>query len=438
MRRVCYLVVVLLGWGHAAEGPADDVTHLLQRELERVAALEHDVVNVVRPDIVYELYRDRGWQPAWTEEKRRSAREVLRQAHTHGLREREYFIDDLDSFGPIETLTPEDRVRLDVMLTGALLKYGWHRKIGKVSPDELDSNWNVSREIAEDIVQRVERVISSGDFGSAFESTFRSEEIYEALRAALATYRGYAAAGGFDVVPEGPTLREGDSGDRVAAVRRRLAQQGWPTEADDPAVFDAGLAEAVRAFQTTHASNADGVVGPRTIMEMNVPVETRIDQIRASLERIRWIQDENLDDSLIVNIAGFRVNLIVDNEIAFEARAQVGKPYRQTPVFRSDMKYLVLNPTWTVPPTILRRDVIPAIKRDPDYLANKHMDVLTHSGDVVDPASVDWDKYPAAPFPYLIRQRPGPWNALGTIKFIFPNNAPGLRSRHAVASALRA
>jgi murein L,D-transpeptidase YcbB/YkuD len=123
-----------------------------------------------------------------------------------------------------------------------------------------------------------------------------------------------------------------------------------------------------------------------------------------------------------VNIAGFRVYYIDDDHITWSARAVVGQPYRATPVFRAAMKYLVLNPDWTVPPTILLHDVLPAMHKDPGYLAREHMEVVDYQGRHVDPATLDWSRYPGAPFPYLIRQLPGPTNALGRIKFMFPNS----------------
>ena len=154
---------------------------------------------------------------------------------------------------------------------------------------------------------------------------------------------------------------------------------------------------------------------------MNQPVGYRIDQIRANLERMRWFLKSLGEDFLLVDIAGYVLYLVQDDHFSWSSAIQVGRPYRQTPVLKSRISYLEWNPTWTVPQTILNEDVLPAIKADIDYLQKNHMDVLTFQGDKVDPHSLDWQLYPARPFPYMIRQRPGPWNALGTVKFIFPN-----------------
>jgi murein L,D-transpeptidase YcbB/YkuD len=128
------------------------------------------------------------------------------------------------------------------------------------------------------------------------------------------------------------------------------------------------------------------------------------------------------DQFVLVDIAGFEVQYRNGNSVMFETRAQVGKTYRKTPVFKSEIKFLVLNPTWTVPKTIFEKDYLPKIKKDPEFLAKKGMRVITFKGEDVDESTIDWSRYPKAGFPYMLRQGPGPTNALGQIKFMFPNS----------------
>jgi murein L,D-transpeptidase YcbB/YkuD len=165
----------------------------------------------------------------------------------------------------------------------------------------------------------------------------------------------------------------------------------------------------------------DGAVGNNTIAALNIPDEVIIDQIRVNLERIRWVLHEDLDTFIFVNIPGFRVYYVRDEKVQWSSRAQVGKPYRKTPVFRGEMTYLEFNPTWTIPPTILAKDILPAVKRDPAYLRQRNIRVLTRQGKVVDEKSIKWSNYSGRNFPYILRQEPGPNNALGLVKFIFPN-----------------
>jgi murein L,D-transpeptidase YcbB/YkuD len=185
--------------------------------------------------------------------------------------------------------------------------------------------------------------------------------------------------------------------------------------------FDGDLEAAVKAFQTRHGLTADGIVGQQTLDALNQPISARIDQIRVNLERMRWFLHDIPATFLVVDIAGFHVYLIGEQAVIWDTKAMVGAPYRKTPSFRSKIEYLVINPTWTIPPGILRKDTIPAIKKDPAYLETKNISVLDRKGKVLDRNAIDWSKYSTNNFPFILRQEPGPTNALGLIKFIFPN-----------------
>jgi murein L,D-transpeptidase YcbB/YkuD len=150
-------------------------------------------------------------------------------------------------------------------------------------------------------------------------------------------------------------------------------------------------------------------------------VSARIDQLRVNLERVRWVFRDLDPRFLLVNIARFRVLLLEDRAVRWSTRAVVGRPFRQTPVFRATMTHMELNPTWTVPPTILEEDLIPDLRRDPAELARRHMQVIDYSGRPIDPVTIDWQSVDAQRFPYLVRQAPGPYNPLGRIKFMYPN-----------------
>lgn len=220
----------------------------------------------------------------------------------------------------------------------------------------------------------------------------------------------------------GESLRRGDTDARVYEIRQRLTAEGFAIANAGRMFFDADLEDAVRNFQTRYGLLRDGIVGRRTLSAMNLPAAARIDQIRVNLERLRWVTQSWEERFVAVNIAGYRVYYIEGGAVHWSARAVVGRPYRQTPVFRSELTHIVLNPDWTVPPTILRNDVLPAIRKDPGYLDAQRMDVLDHGGARIDPATIDWSLYPAQRFPFYIRQRPGAINALGRIKFVFPND----------------
>jgi murein L,D-transpeptidase YcbB/YkuD len=312
---------------------------------------------------------------------------------------------------------------LDLLLTDSLVRLGYHLSFGKVDPEALDPEWNMTRFVANpgDVMQMAE-AIRTGNVDRLVLSLRPAAPVYGRLRNALATYREYRLRGGWVPVPAGPTLGRGMSDPRVVPLRARLVMTGDMPAADpDSPRFDAGVEAGVKHFQQRHGLAADGRVGKNTLAALNVPVAERISQIRANLERARWVLHNLPETFLLVDIAGFRVSFIRNGKKLLDSRAQVGKPYRETPVFRGTLTYMEINPTWTVPPTILTEDILPAVRHDPGYLERRNMQVIDYNGNVIDSAAIDWSRYRGPDFPYLIRQGPGPENALGRIKFMFPN-----------------
>jgi len=154
---------------------------------------------------------------------------------------------------------------------------------------------------------------------------------------------------------------------------------------------------------------------------MNVPAEARVQQLRVNLERARWVVGGLSDTFVLVNLPAFKAYVIRDRKNVWEGRTQIGREARQTPTFRADMKYLVFNPDWTVPPTILAQDVLAGMRKGQNTIAKKRLAILDQQGRTVDPASIDWQNATPGNFRYTLRQPPGPDNALGRVKFIFPN-----------------
>jgi len=322
--------------------------------------------------------------------------------------------------GTLDTASAAD---YDILLTDSLVRLGYHLLVGKVDPVELDNHWNMDDTIGDlDTALALAQAIDKGTVDELVERLRPQHPAYAQLRAALARYRAIRQHGGWQPVPAGPVLKPGMTDHRIPALRRRLAVTGDLADANPGSTqFDDALADGVEKFQRRHGLEADGSVGPATLRALNVPVQDRIDQIRVNLERARWVLHRLPDEYVLADIAGFRVIYSRDGNIIWQSRAQVGKPYRKTPVFRSRITYLDINPTWTVPPTILNQDILPRLKKDPDYLRKKDMRVLTFDGKPVDERTIDWSLYPGRKFPYMIRQNPGPQNALGRIKFMFPN-----------------
>ena len=370
------------------------------------------------------FYAGRGFRPAWSDPARfQELLAVLKGAESHGLNPDDYHYATLSNWS--DDTDPKKQAGRDILATDALIRFGYHLHFGKVDPAGLDPDWNLTRQLHNEepagVMEQAMAAPALEDFLNTRLAPDRA--FYSGLRTALARYRKIAADGGWGTVPDGPALRPDDRDERIPALRARLAVTDAAVETNplDPTLYDTGLASAVERFQLQHGLDADGLVGPRTLAAMNVPVDARIDQLRVNLERTRWVFRDLEPRFLVVNIAGFDAYLVEDRKVIWSSRVQVGKPYRKTPVFKQKMTYLVLSPTWTIPPTILKKDIIPAIREDPTYLTERNMVLLDREGQLVDMNSIDFSTITPGNFPYMVRQEPGPKNALGRIKFMFPN-----------------
>jgi murein L,D-transpeptidase YcbB/YkuD len=177
----------------------------------------------------------------------------------------------------------------------------------------------------------------------------------------------------------------------------------------------------VEKFQTTHRIDTNGVVDKTTIAAMNVSASDRVGQVRVNLERARWVLRGLQEDFVLVNLPAFKAYLIRGGKNIWEARTQVGEEAKQTPTFRADMSTVVFNPDWTVPQSIIANEVVKGMQKNENYLAEKKLEVFDKDDREVDPSSIHWGSDTAENFPYTVRQAPGEGNALGRVKFLFPN-----------------
>lgn len=380
------------------------------------------------------FYEGRGFVRAWTEGRGARARvdELLRsldRGRMHGLDPADYHRRALDSLRAqvfAGTATPAEQVDLELLASDAFLVFGSHLLHGRVNPETIDPEWLANRRNAS-LHEVLESAMASGRIEASLYALAPRQARYATLVEAADRLRRVADEGGWPSVPAGPRLELGVVDARVVALRERLEKSGDLTSraaGSDPERFDEALHDAVSRFQERHGLEADGVVGPATLGALNVPARQRARQIETNLERWRWLPDDLGRQHIEVNIAGFDVKVVEDGSVVRQHRAVVGRQYRQTPMFSSAMTYLVLSPYWHVPPTIAAVDKFPLIKADPGYVAAQRMTLLSQgSNQPVDPASVDWAPMTGSEFNrrYRLRQDPGPQNALGDVKFMFPN-----------------
>lgn len=391
-------------------------TGLLLIDGEKIAAIH----------VIPELYKKRNFTPAWEDiDKRNELINIISNIREQGLSPKDYFLQNLQKYhGRHNELTTGEQAEFDILLTESLVRLGYHLRFGKVDPVSLNASWNLDRSMDnENPVTIIQAAINSDSMQAFIDRIIPRQPFYERYKKALADYRSIHERGGWPVIPDGATLKPGMNDPGIELIRKRLQIEGYlaGSLSGPKGFFDVTLEKAVRQFQEIHGLEVDGIVGKQTLEAMNVPVTERIDQIRVNLERGRWVLKDVQGEFLLVNIAGFRAYLVRDNKPVWSTRVIVGRPYRKTPVFKSRMSYLILNPSWTVPPGILRKDILPKVKKDPSYLVEQRMVVLDRDGNQVNPWSLDWSDYTGRNFPYFIRQQPGHDNALGRIKFDFPN-----------------
>ena len=385
------------------------------------------------------FYEQRGHAALWLSgdgEPTAAARALLAwasQADGHALPPSRYGVDALAD--RLSGGGMQDRATLELDLTRLFLRYARDVSSGLLEP--RDVSWEIDIEPRRaDPARLLSAAAGARDISLFLASLVPASADYDRLVGLYGTIREAARNGGWGApIPGGPTLRLGDRSPRVGQIRARLVALGdlpvveqlaaneVMTDArpaqDDPSVIDPSLEAAIRRFQDRHGLNTDGAVGPMTLAALNVPAEKRAEQIAVNLERMRWLNRDFGSRHVMINIAGFSMTLHENGEPRFTTRAVVGKARRhETPEFTDVLEYIVVNPTWNVPRSIATEEILPELREDPTYLARNNMELV---GVDVPAGEIDWTTVTKGSFPGRIRQRPGPGNALGSVKFMFPN-----------------
>ena len=410
----------------AAPAPAQQALSLAAQatpiETQRAFAMALAEAAAVDPAVA-DFYSGRGYASFWTgpgDAVRRAAlMSALSGAAAHGLPVARYDPVALrDAFRAART--EGDRGRLEVRMSLAFLDYARDVQTGALVPGKIDSG--IKREVAvRDRLSNLWALEASATPAAFLRALPPSSQEYARLMKARFALEATIAAGGWGATVRADRLDPGATGPAFLAFRDRLARMGYlPSSAT--AQYDETIRRAVRTFQSDHGLLADGVAGPSTIREINVGPEARLRSVTVALERERWLNIDRGARHIWVNLADFSAKIIDDGSVTFSTRAVVGddsRPDKHTPEFSHMMTYMEVNPDWTVPPGIIRRDYLPRLQANPNALG--HLQLIDRRGRVVPRSAIDFAAYSAGNFPFSLRQAPGDANALGKVKFMFPN-----------------
>ncbi|WP_333816501.1 L,D-transpeptidase family protein [Tabrizicola sp.] len=370
---------------------------------------------------IAEWYRTTGYATLWTGAADAARREALLSAlataQDHGLPVARYDVAKLTAMLRAAE-TEGDRGRAEVEMTRAYLAWAHDLTSGALTPKQVDAG--IVREINVIDPQVLLSRIARGDPEAVLAWLEpRSVQYLQLMKAKLGLEAQIAAGGWGETVAGGPVL-PGDTGPAVIALRDRLVRMGYlaPTAV---ASYDRTLQAAVTAFQLSHGLTPDGAVGEGTLAEINIGPEARLKSVIVAMERERWMHIDREVKHVWVNLPDFRAKIIDGGKTIFETRVVIGKnvPDQRSPEFSDEMEHMVINPSWGVPRSIIVKEYLPLLQQNPNAVG--HLQVVDGRGRVVSRGSVNFAAYNARNFPYALRQPPSDGNALGKVKFMFPN-----------------
>jgi L,D-transpeptidase YcbB len=407
------------GWSPAALTEVDHVPIASVRSAvqQRLAAKQPGTVGDEAWQHTKRLYARFKQSPLWFEkggldkDRVEALTQALLNASNDGLRIDDYPLGELARAVSVvrdnDRPTAEQVADADVLLTTAYVSLGENLLVGQVSPKSVGQAWHIDAR-DENVDSALVRTLLKQPLAKAISAMRPSDEEYTALQKELVRYREIVGKGGWKAIPAGKPLKRGQSGspERIAALRARLEAEGISVPAAGDTVFDDALAGAIAQFQALHAINVDSALGKETLDALNVPAEYRLGQIAANLERHRWMPRSLGTRYIYVNVPAFHLTAYDKGEPALEMKVIVGEEYedKATPVFSDSMETVVFRPYWNVTPDIQAKEIEPKLASNPGYLAENDMEYWNDGG------------------ARRIRQRPGPKNSLGFVKFLFPND----------------
>ncbi|MEZ5007666.1 MAG: L,D-transpeptidase family protein [Chitinophagales bacterium] len=403
---------------------------LVSLQLDNNSDLKIDSTKLFSVNILPLLYKLNDGQFIWTDTQNiKDAYRALELSYLDGLLPEDFHKIALERVKQklLDAEVEEQKQALfakhDILLTDAILMYGFQLLIGKVDPASIDDNWNYpNRTISELTAKSFFEIIKERKLLDGIDQLRPKNIEYKAMMNAILFYSNQLDIEWVDIEIE-DKIEVGDTNQYLPLVRERLSLCcKWNETPEDSVVYDSTLLAAIVSFQNSHGLEPDGVIGKATAELLNLTPQQRIDKLKVNLERLRWLHDEVGDYTVEVNIAAFKLSVLEAGQLIYQCNVVTGLPYHKTPIFTAPMKYIDFNPTWTVPYSIATNELLPKLKNQgSSYLSRNNMELLNRSGKAIDASSVDFNALSTGNFPYIIRQKSGPSNTLGVVKFMFPN-----------------
>jgi L,D-transpeptidase YcbB len=383
--------------------------------------------------LIPEFYKERDYKLAWFNEgKTENALKLINalvRLDLEGLNPNDYHLALIQKLS--DELTPtnlneknEKLAHLDILLSDAFILAASHLYLGKVNPENIKAEWNIRRNRSDiDFKEQLSIALETGKITTILGSLSPNNLSYQLLKKELKNKRESLLRSDWDNIKFTKSIHPCDESVIIPEIIKRIQILEDTIFSYDTSdfVYENWLVNLIGKIQKKHGLNPDGVIGKNTIDALNISPNDRIKIAIVNLERLRWLPRNIENEHIWVNIADFSLKYINNNDTLANLKVVVGKNFRKTPVFRAEMDHLVFSPTWTVPPTIFKNDVLPELKKNPNYLTSKNMKIVDINGKTINPNSIDWANTNSQNFKYKVRQNSGEQNALGGIKFMFPN-----------------
>ena len=375
------------------------------------------------------LYIKSKMQPLWLDSdklkpKAEALLKILSQSSREGLDPSNYKIKDIEKLRSCRDET--SLARLDILLTMGLGRYVADMREGSADPHLLNPELFAAARVQEvDILQIVNDALRSDDLTTFLHNQAPAHAAYQGLRKSLARFRVLEQQGGWGTIPAGQLLKPNMKDSRLPLIAKRLQITGeLDTLPANRHLYGPEIVVAVKKFQRHFNLEPDGIIGNNTLSALNIPASQLIRQIITNMERWRWLPHRLDGKRIFVNIAGYQLFGATDEQLEITMPVIVGKVYHKTPVFTGEIRYMEVNPYWNIPNSIAEHEMIPHMQNDPEYLSKHHIRIFKgweKNTPEIDPTTIDWNTIGKQIRGYRLRQDPGTWNALGQIKFIFPN-----------------